>query len=97
MKRTDERLELEKAFLAFLGQGMAGYVIVTYVIAIGWMFYNPSSERLFLLALLPVQIFVAAIVGPITGAAVWLVGWFGTERSGSISEVVWLESEKKRL
>ena len=75
MKRTDERRELEKAFLAFLGQGMAGYVIVTYVIAIGFMFYSPSSEKLFLLALLPVQVLVAGIVGPITGAAVWLVGW----------------------
>jgi hypothetical protein len=75
LKRIDERRELEKTFLAFLGQGMAGYVLATYVIAIGLMFYSPSSRNLFLLVLLPVQILVAGIVGPITGAAVWLVGW----------------------
>ncbi|MEA2205573.1 MAG: hypothetical protein QOE77_2349 [Blastocatellia bacterium] len=65
----------KKTFLTFLGQGIAGYVVATYVIANGLMFYRPSSNNLFLLVLLPVQIFVAGIVGPITGAVVWLVGF----------------------
>jgi hypothetical protein len=76
MSATKDRREMEKkTFLAFLGQGIAGYVIATYVIGIGLMFYSPGSRNLFLVALLPVQILVAGIVGPITGAVVWFVGW----------------------
>jgi len=71
----EARRDTEKNFVAFLGQGIAGYVIATYVIAIGVMFYSPGSGNLFLVMLLPVQIVVAGIVGPITGAAVWLVAW----------------------